>query len=157
MLQVDSKAGGSSGRRERPARLDLERFRIDGDQLVLVFYVHVNSPFAVGHSELGDSAQLNRADSGPFFGVNHRGAVGISIHGKDTLGGRIVNNAVGVFVGFGLADDLEALEIEDNDFGLAPVRDEPAAELGGHGDPVVLLQAGDFAFGGSGIGVDDDD
>ncbi len=80
--------------------------------------------------------------------------MGVSVHGKDTFRCGIVNNAVRVFIGFGLADRLKGLQVENDDFALAPVRDESAAKLRRHRDSVVLFQAGDVADQGAAIGVD---
>src|SRR5260370_38191620 len=107
--------------------------------------MHVNRSLAVGDSEFWTAAQIDRAGYRPAFGIDYRGAVGVSVHGKDTFRCGIVNNAVRVFIGFGLADRLKGLQVENDDFALAPVRDESAAKLRRHRDSVVLFQAGDVA------------
>jgi hypothetical protein len=119
--------------------------RIYGDHLVLIFQIHVDSPVAVGHSELGTSAQVDRAHSGSTLGIDHRGTVWIAIHHKNTFRRGIVEHAVGVLVSFSLASRLECFQIEDNYFSLAAIADESAAKLVRQGDAVVLLEPSDIA------------
>src|SRR5437667_165250 len=71
---------------------------------------------AIGDGEFWAAAEVYGADYAAALGVNHRGAVGIAVHDEDALGRGIVQDAIGVLVGFGFAGDLESLQIEDDDF-----------------------------------------
>lgn len=157
MLDVDGESGGRSGRGERPAGFNFQRVGVDGDEFGFVFDVDEDGAFAVGDGEFGAAAEVDGADDGAGLGVNHSGAVGIAVHDEDALGEWVVEDGVGVLVGFGFAGDFEGLQIEDNYFALAAIGDEAFAEFDGDGNAVILLEAGDVADGFTGVGVEDDD
>jgi hypothetical protein len=61
--------------------------------------------------------------------------VAIAIHGEDALGGRIVNDAVGIGLGLGCANDFQGFQIENGDLGKRAVANEAAIVIQARGRP----------------------
>src|SRR5438876_4201968 len=151
---VDCQRRGLARGSNRPSRLDRERAGIQGYDLAFTFHIDIKSSLAVGNRKFRFPAQLDSPHDLAALGINHRRAFGVSVHDEYTLRDRIVDDAIGVVIGFRLADHFEGLGIEDDHFSLSAVADEAAAKLAGQCYPVVLFQAGDIADQGARIGVD---
>src|SRR5712671_3407441 len=114
-----------------------------------------NGAFAGGYGEFRLVAQRNRAYDGAIGGVDDGGVFAAAVEGEDALGGRIVNNGVGIRVGLCGADGLQSFEIENRDGVGAAIAGEAAAEVGGHGDAVDAWRVRDVAFDSVGVGIHD--
>src|SRR6266851_6131057 len=120
-----------------------------------VFVIDPKGAFAVSDREFGFAAEGNRADDGTVGGVDGGGIFAAAIEGEDALGGGVINDGVGISVGFYGADGFQSFEIEDGDSVGAAVAGEAAAEVGGDSDAVHALRVGNVAFDGVGVGVHD--
>src|SRR5215469_18748798 len=95
MARAVGVPAGAKGHRD----LTLSVLGIDGDQFIIVFYVDVRSALTVGDGKFRTAVQADHAYQLPALGIDHRAAMRISIHGKNTFRYRIVNSAVGVVIG----------------------------------------------------------
>src|SRR5713101_4243449 len=120
-----------------------------------VFVVDPDGAFAVGNREFGFATEGNGADNGAVRGVDGGGILAAAVEGEDALGGGVVNDGVGIGVGFYGADGFQSFEVKDGDGVGAAVAGEAAAEVGSDGDAVHALRVGNVAFDGVGVGVHD--
>src|SRR6266849_662584 len=120
-----------------------------------VFVVDVDGAFAIGDGEFGLAAERDRADDGAVRGVDSGGIFAATVKGEDALGGRVVDDGVGIGVGLHGADCFQGFGIKDDGSIGAACADEAAAEVGGDGDAVNALRIGNVAFDGVSVGVHD--
>src|SRR6266849_2820760 len=120
-----------------------------------VFVIDPEGAFAVRDREFGFTAEGNGTDDGAVGGVDGGGIFTAAIEGEDALGGGVVNDGVGIGVGFYGADGFQSFEIEDGDGVGAAIAGEAAAEVRSDGDAVHALRVGNVAFDGVGVGVHD--
>src|SRR2546423_2405965 len=135
----------------------LESLGVDGDEVGSVLAIDEDGALAVGHGEFRLVVEGNGAYDGAVGGIDGGGVLAASIEGENAFGGRIINNGVGICVGFHGTQRLEGFEIEDYRGVRAAGTDEAAAQVGDDGDAVDTLRVGDIALDGVGVGVHDDD
>src|SRR5882762_4368278 len=107
--------------------------------------------------EFGLVAERNSADHGAIGGIDDGGVFAAAVKGEDALGGRVVNDGVGIRVGLCGADGLQSFEIENGDRVCAAIAGEAAAEVCGYGHAVDSGRVRNVAFDGVGIGIHDHD
>ena len=120
-FDVHGETGRRFAGRERPVVELLESRRIDVMKLGAVFIVHVDGTFAIGGGEFGLAAQVNVAEHGAVGGVNRSGILAAgdvssaTVEGEDALGDGLVEDGIGIDVGFDIANGLQGFEVEDGD------------------------------------------
>ena len=122
-----------------------QRLRIDLHHLALVFDVDVDVALAIGRGELGLSFQRHGARQRSFLGVHRGGAGAAAVERENTLGCRIVNDAVRIHPGRNLAHLRERLHIENHHLVRRAIADESVIEFGRERDAMHQLQARDVA------------
>src|SRR5216684_3901871 len=120
-----------------------------------VFVIDPEGALAVRDREFGFTAEGNGTDDGAVRGVDGGGIFAAAVESEDALGGGVVDDGVGISVGFYGADGFQSFEIEDGDSVGAAVAGEAAAEVRSDGDAVHALRVGNVAFDGVGVGVHD--
>src|SRR6267154_3904621 len=118
-----------------------------------VFVVDPDGTLAVGDGEFRFAAEGNGADDRAVCGVDSGGVFAAAVEAEDALGGGIVNDGVGIGVGFRGADDFQCLYIEDGHGVGATVAGEAAAEVRSDGDTVDPRSVGNVSFDGVSVGV----
>ncbi len=152
---VDGEAGRRFAGGERPGVFDFEGPRVELDEGTLVFEIDEDFAFAIGGAEFRFTAEGDGGDEFARRGVYGRGGGGVTVKGEDTLGEWIVDDTIGVLVGFYIAEGFERSEIEHGGIGGVAVRGETFIKFVGEGDAVDTLcvwnVVDDFAL----IGIDD--
>jgi len=154
---VDGEAGRRFTWGEGPGVFDLESFGVEFNEGAFVFEVDEDMALAVRGSKFRAAAERESGDKFSGGGVDGGGGVGVTVEGEDALGEGIVNGAVGVLVGFDIAERFERSEVEHGGIRGAAVGGEALVEFVGEGDAVDALGVwnvtDDFAL----FGIDDDD
>lgn len=153
---VDGEARRRFTGGEGPGIFDFEGLRVKLDEGTLVFEIDENLAFSIGGAEFRFAPEGDGGDEFARRGVNGRGAGGVTVKGEGALGEGIVDDAIGVVVGFGIAEGFERGKIEHGGIGSAAVCGETLIEFVGQSDAVDALcvwnVADDFAL----VGIDDD-
>ncbi len=111
-----------------------------------VFVVDPHGTLAVGDGEFRFAAEGNGPDDRAVRGVDSGGVLAATVEAEDALGGGIVNDGVGIGVGFRVTDDFQCFQIEDGHGVGATVAGEAAAEVGSDGDTVDPRSVGNVTF-----------
>jgi len=112
---VDGERRGLLAGGGGPAAEDGSFAGVDFDDFVLVGDVGVDFAVAGGDGVLGLAAEGDVGDGLSGGRVNDGGGCGVAVHGEDAVGRGVVEGGVGVFLGWGTANDLEGLEVEHGD------------------------------------------
>src|SRR5438067_5272530 len=112
------------------------------DHNAFVFEIVVAVARAIGRGEFRPAVERDRSGDFPRCRINGGGAVAVPIEGEDALGGRVIDNSVRTGIGFGFANNLERLIVEDGRRRGAAVAGESATELGRERDAVDAVRIG---------------
>src|SRR5436853_3068183 len=125
--------------------------RVERDEIGRFLGIDEDDAFAIGNGEFGLVAERNGAQDGAIGGVDDGGIFATAVESENALGGGIVNDGIGIRVGFCGADGLQSFEIEDSDCVRAAIAGEAAPEVGGNSNAVDAGGIGDVAFDGIGV------
>src|SRR4029077_5621243 len=158
VLAIHGQSAGFRARRERPLGFHFQLGGIDGCQFALVFDVDEDFALGVAGGELRLAVELNGAQHFAGGGVDGGRVAAASVESEDALGGRIVENGVGIFADLHfLADGLQRVDVEDRDGAFATVAGEAASEVGRQSDAVDARSVGDVANILAGVEIKNDD
>ena len=139
MLAIHCDGHGMPGGRDRPTCFDLKRAGIDRYDLIFIFQIVIDHSLAVATACSG-AAEGKGPDRRALRRINRRAAIGIALENKDALGGRIVNNGVGIRRCFYATENLQRFQIEHDRFDRISVADKSASLFRRHGNSVIALQ-----------------
>src|SRR6185312_11310756 len=112
---IDGDAGGVLAGGERPAVENLQRMRINVEQLALVLEHVEDVAAAVTGGKLGTAAEVNGAGRDPGGGIDRDRLVGVAAEGENAVGGRVIDDAVHVLGGGNLLDRLQGVDVKFGD------------------------------------------
>ena len=154
MLTVDCNGHRCSCRRNGPTGFDRKSGRVDDGHIAFLFIVVVQQAFTISHALFHRTAHVDDFHYSFLGRVYNSGIGAVAVKGKNKLGGRVVDNRVGILGAFDFVRDLKVFKIEHGHVSAVAIGDKSFAKLRKHDHTMAALQAGNGAHQREVIGVD---